>query len=84
MKLTCAQSELSSALHLVSRAITSRPTHPILANVLLTADAATGTLTLTGFDLNLGIQAQIPASVDSSGATTLPARLFGNHQPSGS
>jgi DNA polymerase-3 subunit beta len=77
MKLTCAQSELSSALHLVSRAITGRPTHPILANVLLTADAATGTLTLTGFDLNLGIQAQIPASVDSSGATTLPARLFG-------
>lgn len=77
MKLTCSQAELSAALALVGRAVSSRPTHPILANVLLAADAATGRLSLTGYDLNLGIQTSIPAAVETSGATTLPARLFG-------
>ncbi len=77
MKLVCSQSELSSSLQLVSRAVAARPTHPVLANVLLTADAGTGRLSLTGFDLSLGIQTSLPASVETSGAITLPARLFG-------
>ena len=77
MKLVCSQTELSSSLQLVSRAVAGRPTHPVLANVLLTADAATGRLSLTGFDLNLGIQTSLPAAVEASGAITLPARLFG-------
>ena len=77
MKLVCSQSELSASLQLVSRAVAGRPTHPVLANVLLTADAGTGRLSLTGFDLNLGIQTSIPAGVEASGAITLPARLFG-------
>ena len=77
MKLVCSQSELNSALQLVSRAVASRPTHPVLANVLLTADAGTGRLSLTGFDLNLGIQTSLAASVETSGAITLPARLLG-------
>jgi DNA polymerase-3 subunit beta len=76
MKLVCSQAELSSSLQLVSRAVASRPTHPVLANVLLTADAATGRLSLTGYDLSLGIQTSLPAAVESSGAITLPARLF--------
>ncbi len=77
MKLVCSQAELNAALQLVSRAVASRPTHPVLANVLLTADAGTDRLSLTGFDLNLGIQTSVPASVESSGAVTLPARLLG-------
>ena len=77
MKLVCSQTELSTSLQLVSRAVASRPTHPVLANVLLMADAATGRLSLTGFDLNLGIQTSLPAAVESSGAITLPSRLFG-------
>ncbi|MFM7547720.1 MAG: DNA polymerase III subunit beta [Cyanobacteriota bacterium] len=77
MKLVCSQAELSSSLQLVSRAVSARPTHPVLANVLLTADAGTGRLSLTGFDLSLGIQTSLPASVETSGAITLPARLFG-------
>jgi len=76
MKLSCSQSELNTALQLVSRAVSTRPTHPVLANILLTADAGTGKLSLTGFDLNLGIQTSLGASVEVSGAITLPARLF--------
>jgi DNA polymerase-3 subunit beta len=77
MKLVCSQAELNASLQLVSRAVAGRPTHPVLANVLLTADAGTGRLSLTGFDLSLGIQTSLAASVQSSGAITLPARLFG-------
>ena len=77
MKVVCSQAELNAALQLVSRAVATRPTHPVLANVLLTADAGTGRLSLTGFDLNLGIQTSLAAEVETSGAITLPARLLG-------
>ena len=77
MKVVCSQSELNAALQLVSRAVATRPTHPVLANVLLTADAGTDRLSLTGFDLNLGIQTSLAANVQTSGAITLPARLLG-------
>ena len=77
MKLVCSQSELSASLQLVSRAVAGRPTHPVLANVLLQADAVTGRLSLTGFALSLGIQTSLTAQVETSGAITLPARLFG-------
>ena len=77
MKLVCSQAELSASLQLVSRAVASRPTHPVLANVLLTSDAGTGRLSLTGFDLSLGIQTSLAAAVETSGAITLPAKMFG-------
>ena len=38
MKLNFSQAELNTALQLVSRAVSNRPTHPVLANVLLAAD----------------------------------------------
>ncbi|MCT7948743.1 DNA polymerase III subunit beta [Ancylothrix sp. C2] len=76
MKLVCAQSDLSSHLSLVSRAVPSRPTHPVLANVLLTADADTQRVQLTGFDLSLGIRTSFPATVTTGGAITLPAKLL--------
>ena len=75
--MVCSQSELNSALQLVSRAVATRPTHPVLANVLLTADAGSNRLSLTGFDLSLGLQTSLAASVETSGAITLPARLLG-------
>ncbi|MBU6354186.1 MAG: hypothetical protein KGQ81_04420, partial [Cyanobacteria bacterium REEB498] len=31
MKLVCSQAELNASLQLVSRAVASRPTHPVLA-----------------------------------------------------
>ena len=77
MKVVCSQSELNGALQLVSRAVATRPTHPVLANVLLTADAGSNRLSLTGFDLSLGIQTSLGASVETSGAITLLARLLG-------
>lgn len=76
MKLICAQNELNAHLSLVSRAVSSRPTHPVLANVLITADQATQQISLVGFDLSLGLQTSFNAQVEEGGTLTLPARLL--------
>ena len=76
MKIVCTQSDLSTNLSLVSRAVPSRPTHPILANVLLSADAQTQQVSLTAFDLSLGIRTSFPAHVATGGEITLPAKLL--------
>ncbi|MCG6136208.1 MAG: DNA polymerase III subunit beta [Nostoc sp. LLA-1] len=76
MKLVCAQSDLSTNLSLVSRAVPSRPTHPVLANVLLQADAETNQVSLTAFDLSLGIRTSFHAEVIEGGAIALPAKLL--------
>ncbi len=76
MKIVCVQSDLNTNLSLVSRAVPSRPTHPILANVLLIADTQTQQVSLTAFDLSLGIRTSFPANVETGGEITLPAKLF--------
>ena len=74
MKILVAQSELSHALRLVSRAVGSGRTHPILAGVLL--QAADGQLRITAYDLDLGISTSIAAVVEAAGATVVPHRLL--------
>lgn len=74
MKLVCAQSDLSAKLSLLSRVVPANPAHPVLANVLLTAEQSR--LGLTVFDLSLGMQVWIPAQVEVEGTITLPARFL--------
>ena len=76
MEIVCNQNEFNIAIQLVSKAVASRPTHPILANLLLTADQGTNKISLTGFDLNLGIQTSFDATVKKSGAITIPSKLL--------
>ena len=76
MEIICNQNELNNAIQLVSKAVASRPTHPILANILLTADQGTHKISLTGFDLNLGIQTSFDGTVKNSGAITIPSKLL--------
>ena len=76
MEIICNQNELNNAIQLVSKAVAARPTHPILANILLTADQGTNKISLTGFDLNLGIQTSFDGTVKNSGAITIPSKLL--------
>ena len=76
MEIICNQNEFNYAIQLVSKAVSLRPTHPILANLLLTADQGTNKISLTGFDLNLGIQTSFDANVKKSGAITIPSKLL--------
>lgn len=76
MKLVCAQNSLSTHLSIVSRAVATRATLPVLANVLLIADEAVQQVRLSAFDLSLGIQTSFAAHVEVGGKLTLPARLL--------
>jgi DNA polymerase-3 subunit beta len=74
MKFTVSQSDLNQALAAVSKAISNRPSRPVLGNVLLSV--ADDTLTLTGFDESMGIQRVIPIEPEHGGSFTPPAKLF--------
>jgi DNA polymerase III subunit beta len=76
MKFICTQSQLNTHLSLVSRAVPSRPSHPVLANVLLAADEDIQQVKLTGFDLSLGVQTSFAAQVETGGTLAIPAKLL--------
>lgn len=76
MKFVCAQNEFNSQIALVSRVVSSRPSRPVLGNILLTADADTQMLTLIGFDETIGIETSFAAQIEASGSLTLPAKLL--------
>jgi DNA polymerase III subunit beta len=76
MKLVCSQCDLKDRLSLAVRAVPSRPSQPILANVLLGASVETGCVQLTGFDLSLGIRTSFSAMVEVDGEVALPAKLL--------
>lgn len=76
MKFVCTQNELNTHLSLVNRAVPSRPSHPVLANIRLNADADQQQISLTGFDLSLGIQTSFSAQVEDEGLLTLPSKLL--------
>lgn len=76
MKFVCTQHDLNINLALVSRAVSTRPTHPVLANIKLEASTNPDTIQLTGFDLSLGIQTNFRAQVEEAGILTLPAKLL--------
>ncbi len=74
MKLSVMQENLARGLSVVSRAVSTRSTLPVLANVLLkTEDAG---LKLTATNLEIGITYWVPGKIDTDGATTVPARLL--------
>lgn len=73
MKIKIDQKEFHEALTWVSRVIPTRPTHPVLANVVLRA--ADGRLTLTAFDLATFLEASVLADVPQSGAIAVPPGL---------
>ncbi|HEU4674082.1 MAG TPA: DNA polymerase III subunit beta [Candidatus Limnocylindrales bacterium] len=74
MKLSVMQENLARGLSVVSRAVSTRSTLPVLANVLLkTEDAG---LKLTATNLEIGITYWVPGKIDTDGAITVPARLL--------
>ncbi|MEO1122616.1 MAG: DNA polymerase III subunit beta [Cyanobacteria bacterium J06635_15] len=78
MKFVCPQSELNTHLSLVSRAVPSRPSKPVLANVLINVDDNAQQVSLVGFDESLGITTRFAAAVEMGGTLTLPAKLLGD------
>jgi DNA polymerase III subunit beta len=74
MKVSCLQENLAKGLSIVSRAVASRSTLPVLGNVLIATDQ--GRLKLAATNLELAVTCWIGAKVDEDGATTVPARVL--------
>jgi DNA polymerase III subunit beta len=74
VKLSVMQENLARGLQVVSRAVSTRSTLPVLNNVLLrTEDAG---LKLTATNLEIGITYWVPGKIETGGSTTVPARLL--------
>jgi DNA polymerase-3 subunit beta len=74
MNVSVMQENLARGLQIVSRAVSSRATLPVLANVLLkTQDAG---LKLTATNLEIGISSWVPGKVEGEGEITVPAKLI--------
>ncbi|RWE63144.1 MAG: DNA polymerase III subunit beta [Mesorhizobium sp.] len=67
---------LLPALGLVSKAVERRSTIPVLANVLLAVNAAAGTLTITGSDLDCELRATLSCQAGKDEAFTLPSAIL--------
>ncbi|MGW8318208.1 MAG: DNA polymerase III subunit beta [Candidatus Promineifilaceae bacterium] len=74
MKVSCLQENLAKGLGIVSRAVSTRSTLPVLANVLLATDG--GRLKLSATNLEIGITSWIGAKVEEEGSITVPARTI--------
>jgi len=74
MKVSCLQENLAKGLSVVGRAVASRSTLPVLANILLSTED--GQLRLSATNLELGITCWIGAKVEEPGETTVPAKTF--------
>ena len=79
MNIICDKTLLSAAIDGVSRAVTPRSTTPALEGILLKAEGFNLTLfnlTLTGYDMELGIVTTIEANVLEAGDIVLNAKLL--------
>ena len=75
MEFRIAADELKKALHRAQGIVERKSTMPILSNVLINA-SKTG-VTVTAFDLDIGIVSEHPAEVLKPGAVTMSAnRVF--------
>ncbi len=76
MNIVCDKTLLSSAIDGVSKAVTLRSSIPALEGILLKAEGFQ--LTLTGYDLEMGITTTIEANVRQAGEIVLSAKLLGD------
>ena len=76
MKFICDRNVLSNAVAGVSKAVTQRSSVPVLEGILCKAEGFA--LTLTGYDLEMGITTTVEANVLEPGETVLPAKLLGD------
>jgi DNA polymerase-3 subunit beta len=74
MEFRIAADELKKALHRAQGIVERKATMPILSNVLVTA-SKTG-VTVTAFDLDIGIVSEHPAEVQKTGAITVSAKTL--------
>ncbi|HAI21063.1 MAG TPA: DNA polymerase III subunit beta [Clostridiales bacterium UBA8153] len=76
MEITINQESLLSAVQVVSRAVATRPTMPVLGGIFVRASVP-DRLYLTATDLDAGISLVTTAQVHRPGSVVLPGRMLG-------
>lgn len=74
MRFSVLQENLSQGLSTVGKAVATKGSLPVLANVLIATDE--GRLKLAATNLETGIITWVGAKVEENGAVTIPARLL--------
>lgn len=74
MKIICNKSNLVKGVSIVSKAVPSKTTMPILECILI--DATTDIIRLTANDMELGIQTEIDGQIVDRGMIAIDARIF--------
>lgn len=74
MKIICNTQQLSEACLNVQRAVSTKSSIPAIEGILL--HAANGVLSVTGYDLEVGIHTTLNVRVEEQGSIILGARLF--------
>ena len=74
MKIICTKSNLVKGVSIVSKAVPSKTTMPILECILI--DATTDVVKLTANDMELGIETSIDGDIVERGIIALNAKIF--------
>ena len=74
MKIRCQKTDLVKGVSIVSKAVPSKTTMPILECILI--DATTNTIKLTANDMELGIETVIDGLVEQKGMIAIDAKIF--------
>lgn len=74
MKLTINKESFSRVLSHVNKSVSLRPATPVLGNVLISAEK--GMVSVQGTNLETTLIVRVPAKVEDTGETTVPARLL--------
>ena len=75
MKFSCEKALLVAAISTTSRAVAAKSSIPAMEGILI---EATSRLRLTGYNLETGIQAIVPAEIQEPGSMVLSAKLLGD------
>ncbi len=74
MKIICAKSDLVKSINIVSKAVPSKTTMPILECILI--DASASRIKFTANDTELGIETIVDGVIESKGIIALNAKIF--------
>ena len=74
MKIICSKPNLLKGVSIVSKAVPSKTTMPILECILI--DASTDTIKLTANDMELGIETIVDGDIVKNGVIAIDAKIF--------
>jgi DNA polymerase-3 subunit beta len=76
MKFVCSQEKLVKSLNIVTKAVSSRTTLPILKGLLIKANEEEGKIKLSASDLEISIETSLEGEIEEGGSVVLSAKLF--------